>query len=141
MRSAWLSILCLLTGFVPLACVDPLDITIHSRVDVIVVDGSITNLNEPQVIHLNQSKSDSVTGRFGTLPITGATVEILVDSSKAVLLTETEAGRYQAPSGFKGEVNHSYQLRFTLKEGVVYQSSPEVMPVVPAIQRVYQQFN
>ena len=123
------------------ACVDPLDITLRERVNVIVVDGTITNLAESQVVRLNRSKSDSLTGRFGTLPLTKATVEILVDSSQVIPMTETEAGRYQAPTDFVGRVGHVYQLRFTLNDGSRYASAPEVMPAVPPITNVSTGFN
>ena len=138
-------ILLLLSGFVviclPMGCVDSLEQTLSQRVNIVVVDGSISNLDEPQVVHLNRSKSDSLTGRFGTLPITGAIAEFIVDSLRIVPLTETEAGRYQASGDFKGQVGHAYQLRFTLKDGTQYQSLPEVMLPVPPIQKVYEQFN
>lgn len=123
------------------ACVYPFETTLRERVNVIVVDGTLTNLAEPQVVYMNRSKSDSLTGRFGTLPLTGATVEIVVDSSRVVGLRETEAGRYQAPDGFTGQIGHRYQLRFRLNDGTRYESNPEVMPAVPPISRVSAEFN
>ncbi|MBC3788914.1 DUF4249 domain-containing protein [Spirosoma utsteinense] len=124
-----------------LRCVDPINQTLQGRLDLIVIDGTLTNLNEPQVIYLNRSKSDSLTGRFGTSPLTGAAVEIFIDSSKVVTLNETKPGRYQAPNSFSGRVGHSYQLRFTLKNGQRYESTPEVMPAVPTISRLSNTFN
>ncbi|GAB3643117.1 hypothetical protein GCM10027423_37540 [Spirosoma arcticum] len=123
------------------ACVDPLDVTLRERVNVIVVDGTITNLDEPQVVRLNRSKSDPLTGRFGTLPLTEAIVVILVDSSQVVPMTETEPGRYQAPVGFAGQVGHSYQLQFSLRDGSRYASAPEVMPAVSPITNVSTRFD
>ena len=127
--------------FLMASCVDPEDQTLRQRVDIVVVDGSITNLIEAQVVRLNRSRSDPLTGRFGTLPLAQARVEILVDSAQVVPLRETEPGRYQAPAGFAGQVGHLYQLRFTLKEGTRYQSTSEVMPAVPAIMKVSSRFN
>lgn len=102
---------CLLT----VSCVDSFDQTLPQNVNIIVVDGTITNIVEPQVIFLNRSKSDSLTGRFGTLPLTGIKVDVIVDSSQVITFSETDAGRYQAPDGFKGQIGHSYQLRFMLR--------------------------
>lgn len=73
---------------IPVACVDSLDLTLRQRVNVIVVDGTITNLNEPQVIRLNRSKSDSLTGRFGSQPLTDVRVDILVDSIQCMSSTK-----------------------------------------------------
>lgn len=127
--------------FMATSCVDPLDQTLRKRVDIVVVDGTVTNLNEPQVVRLNRSKSDSLTGRFGTLPLTGVIVEVIVDSSRIVLLHETDAGSYEAPDGFMGMVGHAYQLQFTLKDGSRYQSAPEVMLPVASIRRVNTRFS
>lgn len=128
-------------GTLIISCVDPIDLNLFQRVNVIVIDGTITNVAEPQVVYLNRSKSDPITGRFGTLPLTEATVEILVDSVRVVSLRETEPGRYQAPNEFVGQVGHLYQLRFTLREGTRYLSMPENMPAVPPLANVYTRFN
>ena len=134
-------LLILLIGL-PLACVDLEDLPLRERVNVLVVDGTITNLAEAQVIRINRSKSDSLTGRFGSLPITGATVDVVVDSAQVVSFTETDtAGTYRAPAGFRGQVGRAYQLRFTLKNGTRYVSSVEIMQPVPPIGRVYAHFN
>ncbi|MVM41474.1 DUF4249 family protein [Spirosoma sp. HMF3257] len=123
------------------SCVDPEDLMLRGTVDVIVVDGTITNLAEPQVIRLNRSKADPLTGRPGNLPLSKATVEVIVDSSQVIAAHETQIGSYQLPSDFKGQIGHAYQLRFTLSEGTQYTSTQQVMVTVPSINRVYAQFN
>lgn len=84
-----LSVLLLLTS-----CVDPESIILRGTVDIIVVDGTITNVGEPQIIRLNRSKADPATGRFGTTPITKATVDVVVDSAEVVICHETVDGNY-----------------------------------------------
>lgn len=81
-------------------CVDPEDIGLLDKLDVVVVDGTITNLAEPQIIQLNRSKA--VSGLTGSVPITKATVEVLVDSGQVIAAHETTDGSYQLPSDFKG---------------------------------------
>ena len=125
----------------PFGCVEPIEQNLWQDVNVVVVDGGVTNLAEPQLIWLNRSKSDPITGRFGSYPLTEATVEVVVDSSQVVVFQETTPGRYLAPERFRGQVGHNYQLRFTLSDGTKYQSQPEVMQAVPAIDRVYEEFN
>lgn len=141
MRSLTLLLLCVGTFSAPLACVDPLDLPLRGTVDVIVVDGTITNLAEPQLIRLNRSKADPLTGRFGTTPITKATVEVVEDSAEVITCYETVNGTYRLPSDFKGRVGHTYQLRFTLSDGTRYVSSQQVMQAVPPIARIQAQFN
>lgn len=132
---------CLLAGILLVRCVDPVEQTSRQNVDVIVMEGSITNLAEPQVIYLNRSFADSLTGRFSTLPLSGATVEIVVDSSVIIPLKQTDPGRYQAPTDFMGQIGHTYQLRFTLSNKNQYQSTLELMPAVPPIKKVSEHFN
>ncbi|GAB3226508.1 DUF4249 domain-containing protein [Spirosoma arcticum] len=133
--------ICVGASLVPLSCVDPLELPLRGSNDIIVVDGTITNLAEPQIIRLNRSKADPLTGRFGTLPITKATVEVVVDSAQVVVAHETVDGSYQLPSDFKGLVSHAYQLRFTLSDGTRYTSNQQVIPAVPPVGKVYAQFN
>ena len=134
----WLIFFSLLTVA---ACVDAYEPVFNATVNVIVVDGTITNLPEPQVIRLNRSKADPVTGRFGTTPITKATVEVVIDSAQVIAAHETVDGTYQLPSNFGGQVGHAYQLRFTLSDGSRYESDRQVMPAVVPITRVYHRFN
>ena len=131
----------LLFSVLVLGCVDPIDLTLEGTNDILIVDGTITNLAELQLIRIDRSTADRLTGRFGTLPVTKATVEVIVDSSTVVTCHETVDGRYQLPTGFKGEVGHAYQLRFTLSEGTRYVSSQQIMQAVPSIAKVSSQFN
>lgn len=131
----------LVVMLVPFACVDPEDILLHGTNDILVVDGTITNLAEAQVIKLNWSRADRLTGRFGNVPITKATMDVLVDSSEVIPCHETVDGSYQLPADFKGQVGHAYQLRFTLSDGTRYVSSAQVMQPVAEIVKGYVQFN
>ena len=139
MRPAISAIFLLTTSL--LSCVDPEDLVLRGTVDIIVVDGTITNLAEPQVILLNYSRADRLTGRFGTLPITKAQVEVVMDSSVVIQAHETTDGRYQLPADFRGQIGHAYQLRFALSDGNRYVSAQQVMPAVPAIGKVSARFN
>lgn len=140
MRSIVL-ISCFITACLSISCVDPEDLTIKSTVDIIVVDGTITNLAEPQVILLNYSRADRLTGRFGTLPITKAQVDVVMDSSVVTPAHETTNGRYQLPADFKGQIGHAYQLRLTLSDGTHYESTQQVMPPMARIEKIQARFN
>lgn len=105
------------------------------------MDGTITNLVEPQIIRLNRSKADPVTGRFGTTPLTKATVEVVVDSSLFIACHETVDGSYQLPSDFRGQIGHAYQLRFASEDGTRYVSTQQILQPVPPISQVSATFN
>ncbi|GAB3549036.1 DUF4249 domain-containing protein [Spirosoma fluminis] len=142
MRSLlFLGLLCLVTVLIPAACVDSFDQTLRGTNDLLVVDGTIINLAEPQLIRINRSTADRLTGRFGSTPVTKAAVEVVVDSSLRIACHETLDGTYQLPADFKGKVGHAYQLRFTLANGTSYQSDQQIMQAVPTISRVTAKFN
>ena len=122
-------------------CVDRLELSLPQQTNIIVVDGLINDLPEPQIIQLSRAQTDSVTGRFGVKAITQATVEVLVDSALVIPCHETTDGRYQLPADFRGQPGHAYQLRFTLRNGSTYASTQQRMPAVPPIQRVALRFN
>lgn len=123
------------------ACIDPADLPLNGTANVLVVDGTITNLPEPQLIQLSRSKADPLTGRSLIFPITKAVVAVVVDGGQAVACHETIDGTYQLPSDFKGQVGHTYSLRFTLSDGTQYTSSQQAMQPVPPIDRVTSRFN
>ncbi|MBC7570628.1 MAG: DUF4249 domain-containing protein [Spirosoma sp.] len=125
------------------ACIDPEAILLRGTVDIVVVDGTITDLAEPQFIRLNRSRADPYGGQFGTLPLTNAQVVVIVmgSDSTSVVARETGPGQYQLPSGFRGKAGNTYRLRFQLPGGVTYESTGETLPAVPPIDRVTDQYN
>ena len=124
-----------------LACVDPENVVIQGTNDILVVDGTITNLAEPQLLTLYRAQADRLTGRAGQLPVTQARVEVVVDSTRVVAAHETTDGHYQLPADFKGQIGHAYQLRFMLSDGTRYVSTQQVMPAVAPITKVRAEFN
>ena len=125
----------------PFACIDLDDSVLQSTTDILVVEGTITNLPEPQIIKLSRAHPDRLTGQFSTVPVTQARIDVLVDSSQIIACHETVDGSYQLPSDFKGQIGHAYQLRFTLTDGTSYTSTQQVMPAVAPIDKVSARFN
>ncbi len=136
-----LRITSLFTLMLLVGCVDPYEPNIRSTLNVVVVDGTITNLPEAQIIRLNRSSADPVTGLPSSIPLTKAKVEVVVDSGQVIAAHETTAGSYQLPSDFRGQIGHAYQLRFTLSDGTRYISTQQIMPPVPPISQLRAQFN
>ncbi|HEV7348689.1 DUF4249 domain-containing protein [Telluribacter sp.] len=122
-------------------CVDSYDPQLPGNIDIVIVDGTINNLPEQQVIRLNRSKSDPINGRPGFMPLTNAKVQVVVDSAQIVEAHETTDGVYYLPADFRGQTGHAYQLRFILSDGSTYLSTQQVMPNVPAIGQVRAEFN
>ncbi|HEV7348685.1 DUF4249 domain-containing protein [Telluribacter sp.] len=122
-------------------CVDSFDPQLPGNIDVVIVDGTINNLPEQQVIRLNRSKSDPINGRPGFMALTKAKVQVLVDSAQVIEAHETYDGVYYLPADFRGKTGHAYQLRFTLSDGSTYESTQQIMPDVPLIGKVRVEFN
>ncbi|GAB3559981.1 DUF4249 domain-containing protein [Spirosoma fluminis] len=141
MRPSLNLLIYLLALIFPLACIDPIDLTTQGTNDILVVDGLITDQVEPQLIKLNRSQADRLTGQFSTIPLSKATVAVVVDSATVVSCHETIDGTYQLPSDFRGQVGHAYQLRFTLPDGTRYVSAQQVMQPVSPIAKVTVKFN
>ncbi len=123
-------------------CVDPYAPDFRPALDILVIDGTVTNLAEPQIIRLNRSVTDPDKKALNVFPVTKAMVEVVVDSTQVVAAHETVAGSYQLPSDFKGQVGHRYQLRFTLADGKQYASTVQTMPgQPPGIDQITATFN
>ena len=122
-------------------CVDPDTPELNATVNVIVVDGTLNDLAEPQIVSLNRSQADPKTGRFGSTPLAGLRVELIVDSTQIVAFHETAAGTYQLADGFRGQVGHRYQLQFWLPDGTRYESAAETMQAAPPIEQLSARFN
>jgi hypothetical protein len=131
----------LLVFSLPIACIDPEETTLSSTKTILLVEGTLTNLAEPQIIKLSQAQADRLTGQFTTVPVTKASVDIMIDSSQLISCHETLDGSYQLPGDFRGHVGHAYQLRFTLPDGTRYISTQQVMPFVAPIDRITARFN
>lgn len=142
MRTVAIRLLVYVLAFIlPSACIDPADSFLFGNNDILVVEGTITNLPEPQLIKLKRAYADRLTGQFSTVPLTKAMAEVVVDSAEVIACHETIDGSYQLPSDFKGQVGHAYQLRFTLQDGTRYVSTQQVMAAVPPIDKLSARFN
>ncbi len=121
-------------------CVKSFDANLSLNLNILVVNGIITDQTKTQTISLSRSvsrnRADSTTI---SQPVTKASVTVIVDSTTRLLLVETSPGVYQLPTGFRGQVGHTYQLRFQTADGASYASSVETMVAVPPISRAYGQ--
>ncbi|MBO0931358.1 DUF4249 domain-containing protein [Fibrella aquatilis] len=123
-----------------LGCVSTYDPDLALNARLVVVSGTLTDLPEQQVITLSRSRSGRDSANVST-PISNAVAEVVVNGAETLLLTETQPGTYVLPTGFRGKVGNTYQLRFRTSEGGRYASSEEAMAAVPGIDRAYDQFN
>jgi len=123
-----------------LGCVRAYEPALTLTANVLVVDGTLTDQAERQLIRLSRSSVEF--GASGTAPLSGARVEVLINGTETVVFSEnpTAKGQYEAPAGFRGRVGTRYRLRCRTAEGTTYESEDETMPAVPPITRVYDRF-
>ena len=122
------------------ACISPYDPKIDQDKPKLVVDGFITDGEDPHQVVLSFSapynNSESGLGRY----ITDATVVIKDNVGNQIPLPYKKTGIYEAAPGTKGEVGKSYTLDISLADGRKYQSFPEVLSKVPEIDTLYSEY-
>ena len=126
--------------FALFSCIDPYEPGLTLTANVLVVDGSVTDLAARQQVKI--ARSQVFGGRSATSPVSGARVEIVVNGTQVVTLPEnsTTRGLYEAPEGFRGQVGNTYQLR--LQVGTQrYESTAEPLVPAPKIEKVYDKFD
>jgi hypothetical protein len=119
------------------ACVEPFDITLTSKKIILVVDGTLSDQDEPQVITLKKTQPN--TGYISYLAEREAKVVVIENGTARYNCTEEGLGRYVLPAGFKPKVNSEYALSIVLKDGTEYLSGAEKMKPVPEIDTVYSE--
>lgn len=126
--SAW----CLCT------CVEPFNPDIPKYDNILVVDGMITDLEEPYYIDLTRTMPYEDIDPDREL---GAEVIVTDDQSNVYEFTETGRGRYVSdPSEFRGEIGRNYQLHIITSDGNEFESEWIELRNVPEIDSLYWTF-
>ncbi len=115
-----------------------LDLNAQNK-NLLVVEGMITDQNEPQVIEL--TRTVSYLKQVKTQAVENATFGVDVDN-QVLPFTQKEPGRYFAPDGFIGQVGKTYNLTITV-DGQVYKASSKMNPaqVMDAASTKTHEFN
>jgi len=117
------------------SCVDRYWPNIDSYENLLVVDGTLTDGDDPVIVKLsfsNSINSDEL------LPVMDAEVYITEDNATTILLSETRAGVYQImDSTYCGKVGSSYRLYIQLVSGKKYESNSCLMMPPSPIDSVY----
>ncbi|RYU96541.1 DUF4249 domain-containing protein [Emticicia agri] len=120
------------------ACVTPFEMNVSSAKKYLVVEGNLTDTDEEQNITIHETynfEKDSY-----NVPTLNLKVEIVINGSETVRSTEKGNGSYVFPYGFRIYPGTAYQLRITKPDGTVYESSEEKTTQVPAIDRIFDEF-
>jgi hypothetical protein len=102
----------------------------------LVVEGQITNETGPFRVKLTTSVPVNV--MYYANPVLDADVRIVDDKGNLFILNSLNNGWYEtADKKLMGIPGNTYTLSVTTKEGVQYESSPELMLEVPDIDSIY----
>jgi hypothetical protein len=152
-KQAFLYLLGILVGFFSIvSCIDPYKVTVQAEQSYLIVEGSITDLDEPQTISIFETnetatyKSSQFTSTISPkstdiTPVTKAKVSVIENGQKTYELFETQAGYYSTPINFIGTVGSSYKLVIEKSNGTRYESTEEKLSAVPEIGTLYDKFN
>ncbi|SEF54600.1 DUF4249 domain-containing protein [Algoriphagus boritolerans] len=122
----------------PMACIDPYEVTVPDGQQLLTVEGLIHTGPGPHAITL--TRSDTYGSVFEGLirPVTGATVVVRDDEGRITFLAEGQdsRGSYFTPVGFQAEIGKSYTLQIQTADERVYTSLPERVESVPEIEDI-----
>lgn len=119
-------------------CVSPYDIRINNTLQILTVDGTLTDEGTEQKFQIVESNF-SKDALYKT-PIPNLTVELLVNRKDKIRLIEQKDGFYALPGTFRTKNGDTYQLLFQKSDGTKYESSEEIMRAVPKIDTIYDEF-
>lgn len=135
MRGSWILLVLLLCTVGP-SCVETFDLKNIRYNNSLVVEGHISDINEPQRIKL--SRTAAINERV-FLAEPGAEVTIENESGEKTQFHEIKPGIYES-TAFAGIVGQGYSLLITTSNGRKYKSEQVAMKPVPPIGRIYAEF-
>ncbi len=122
----------MILGMLSRSCVEPYYPEIKDYEDLLVVDGLLTDGQEPCLVSLSRTYAYN---DFLNVPETGAVVAILDDQGGVFSLEEGPEGQYLTdPTKFTGEPGRSYQLHLVLSDGSEYASDYMLLREVPPVE-------
>lgn len=114
-------------------CIQPLELESIEYKDLLVVEALLTNENKHHTVKLSRTfKLDANGPEFET----GALVMIKDNSQNTYLFTENANGEYISNQKFNAELDKSYTLEITTKDGTVYSSTPEKMAGISPVGNI-----
>ena len=115
-------------------CIEPFEPEVGQYDRTLVVDGLLSNSDEPSKVVLSYSFPYS---EEETSPVQGATVVIEDEQGGSYRLEEVQEGVYQTdPTVFKGTTGIRYRLLVNIPGGDQFESDWELMKAAPPIEEV-----
>ncbi|WP_158561338.1 DUF4249 domain-containing protein [Emticicia sp. C21] len=120
------------------ACVVPFEMDVQSEKKYMVIEGTLTDIDTDQTINIHETYNFKK--NTYNAPLLNLKVEVRVNDSEIIHLNEKGNGIYALPALFRIHPGNTYQLRIQKPDGTVYESSKEKTTQVPAIDRIFDEF-
>ncbi|UTA69636.1 DUF4249 domain-containing protein [Emticicia sp. 21SJ11W-3] len=120
------------------ACVEPFEVAFPYGRKILTVDATIKDTDEQQTFTITESESRN--SSVYAFPVSNLKVEVIVNNTDKITLTEKDGGIYALPASFKVKAGNAYKLVFVKPDGTKYESAEEIMTTVPEIEKVYDGF-
>jgi hypothetical protein len=129
-----------LTAFLLLsACVDRIYFDIPPAQSLTVVEGYISDQPGPYTVNvskgLNLDADTSVRS-----PLEHAHIELFDDEGNSESFTETAPGVYRTGGVIQGQLGHSYHIRMETSGGKIFESDPDSIRPVGAVEQIRYEF-
>lgn len=120
-----------------ISCISPIDVEDFGYDNLLVVEATITDQDEPQTVRL--TRTQKLTDTAATKE-TGAQVWLEDGSSTQTAFSETRPGVYRTAGNFAAIPGESYTLHILTSSGKTYVSDVVQMTPTPEIDSIYAEF-
>jgi len=121
------------------SCVDVFEYDLLDTAPTLVVDGRITTEPGPYTIKI--TRTQKLNELSTPLNVSAQSVSIIDNLGFSETLTEVSNGTYQTnPAGIRGEVGKSYKVKIELRDGTIFESTPETISSAGVVDSIYYSF-
>lgn len=121
------------------ACVQPIEFKTRTSGVQLVVEGVITDGPGPYTVYISESLP--LGERFsGRSPVSEAVVTLFDDRGNSETLVEKTEGEYESSGIIRGQVGHSYHLRIITSDQRIFESRPDTLRSIGAVENIRYEF-
>jgi hypothetical protein len=121
------------------SCVEKISFDIPSAASQIVVEGMISDMPGPYIVKISRAMEVDADSAQA-IPVENASITLYDDQGSSENLSETSPGEYATSGTMQGQVGHSYHIKIQTDDGKVFESQPDRLNPVGAIDTIRYEF-
>lgn len=133
-RLAWIVSIITFIG-----CVERIDFKVPPANELLIVEGMISDDLGPYTVKLSKALDLNVDTVI-QIPVENANITLFDDQGNEEGFSETKAGTYKTEGLIRGQIGHSYYIRIETADNRVYESDPEMIHPVGAVDSIRFEF-